>query len=192
MSIVELDSPDLAWGQHTVAGADVPAGMVMLHADAQRPYRAVLVGFPDGWRRDVTGNQPAGEEMVVVSGALHISGRTCAVGEVLLAEPHATRAATSTEPGTRAVVWFTGTPGGWSEGEAEHPGNLDVVPIAPGVLRGPSDTLPGTVEVREDVSGAVFDSDVDLVWPDAQRYLHLPAGTPAPQVAGPAVVRVWG
>ncbi|WP_127480139.1 hypothetical protein [Nocardioides pantholopis] len=191
MSVIDLDSPDLAWGHHPVAGAEVPAGMVMLHADPERPYRAVLVGFPSGWRRDATGNQPAGEEMVVISGTLHISGRTCSTGELLVAEPHATRAATSTDDDTRAVVWFTGQPGGWAEGPASEPGALDVVVLEPGAVRGPRDAFPGSVEVRTDVVGETFDCAADLVWPDSRKYAHLPAGTPAPAIAGRVVVRLW-
>lgn len=192
MSVVDLDSPDLAWGQHNVAGAEVPAGMVMLHADPDRPHRAVLVGFPSGWRRDATGNQPAGEEMVVVAGALNISGRTCRAGELLVAEPHATRAATSAGDDTRAVVWFTGQPGGWLEGPAAEPGALDVVALESGTVRGPRDAFPGTIEVRPDVSGETFGCGADIVWPDSRQYVHLPAGTPAPAIAGRAVVRLWG
>ncbi len=192
VEIVDLDSPDLAFNSYAIAGSDVAADLAMLHADDSRAVRAVLVAFPDGWRREGTGHQPAAEEMVVLSGALSMSGQTCDTEHLLSAAPHATRSATSVLDGTRAVVWFAGAPGGWQEGAPSEPGVLRVLPLAPGTVRAPVDGLIGSVEVREDVAGATFDVDADLVWPGSAQYAHLPAGTPAPQVPGRVVVRLWG
>ena len=128
LTIVDLDGDDLAWGEHQIAGAEQPAGIVMLRVDAARGARTVMVHFPDGWSRDAVGHQPAGEEMAVLDGALSISGLTCAAGQVLVVEPHATRAATSTADGTRAVVWFSGPGGGWADGAAADAGRAEVHP----------------------------------------------------------------
>ena len=70
MTLVDLDAADLQWLEHNIAGSDQPARLVMLHADAERQTRTVLVSFPPGWTRDAVGHQPAGEEMVILSGAL--------------------------------------------------------------------------------------------------------------------------
>ena len=78
--ITDLDSPDLTWIEHHIAGSDDPARLAMLHADAARQTRTVLVQFPPGWRRDAVGHQPAGEEMVILSGALSMSWVTAAQG----------------------------------------------------------------------------------------------------------------
>ena len=43
------------WIDHAIAGSDRPARLSMLRADAERGTRTVLVGFPDGWRRDADG-----------------------------------------------------------------------------------------------------------------------------------------
>ncbi len=100
MTVVDLASGDLAWMEHNISGSDKPARMVMLHADAESNTRTVMVEFPPGWVRDAVGHQPAGEEMVILSGALSISGQTAAAGDYLLVEPRATRSATSVEDGT--------------------------------------------------------------------------------------------
>lgn len=183
MSTTDLTSPDLTWLSHAIAGSDRPAELVMLHADAERQTRSVLVKFPDGWRRDAVGHQPAGEDMVVLSGSLSISGLTASVGDFLSVQPRATRSATSVTDGTRAVVWFDGPGGGWVEGPADDAGTLSVTPLSTG--------LGGTVTVHDDLAGTRFDHDVDVVWLERQRWARVPAGEPAPSVDGRAVVRHW-
>ncbi len=49
--------------------------------------------------------------------------------------------------------------------------------------------LVGSTSVAADVAGQVFDTDLDIVWPTARRYAHVPAGEPVPDVAGQAVIR---
>ena len=51
-AITDLDSPDLTWIEHAIAGSDLPARLCMLRADEARGTRTVFVEFPDGWRRD--------------------------------------------------------------------------------------------------------------------------------------------
>lgn len=183
MSTTDLTSPDLTWLSHAIAGSDQPAELVMLRADTERQTRSVLVKFPDGWRRDAVGHQPAGETMVVLSGSLSISGLTAAVGDLLSVEPHATRSATSVTDGTRAVVWFDGPGGGWVDGPAADAGSLSVTPL--------STDLGGVVTVHDDLAGATFDHGVDVVWTERQQWAHVPAGEPVPSVDGRAVVRHW-
>ncbi|WP_162799264.1 hypothetical protein [Nocardioides sp. 616] len=188
VSVVDLDSDQLTWGQHAIAGADQPAGIVMLGADPAAGTRTVMVQFPDGWSREGTGHQPAGEEMVLLSGSLKISGLTCEVGQVLVVEPHATRSATSTTEGTRALVWFSGAGGGWADGEASEAGAIEVVQADETLHRGPRDGLVGTLRAIASAAGEVFTGDVDVLWPQARRWAHVPAGSPVPDVAGPALV----
>ncbi|WP_185995304.1 hypothetical protein [Nocardioides campestrisoli] len=188
VTVVDLDSEELVRGQHAIAGAAQPAAIVMLGADPSAGTRTVLVEFPDGWSREATGHQPAGEEMVVLSGALTISGLTCGVGQSLVVEPHATRSATSTTDGTRAVVWFSGPGGGWADGEAEQAGAAEVLAADETLDRGPRAGLVGTLRGLASAAGLVFDTDVDVLWPQARRWADVPAGTPVPDVAGPAIV----
>lgn len=192
MTVLDLDASDLTWIEHTIAGADLPARMVMLHVDAERGTRTVMVQFPNGWRRDAVGHQPAGEEMVLLSGELGLSGLTATPGDLLVVEPRATRSATSVADDTRALVWFSGPGGGWTEGPAADGGTAAVTPLAAGEQRGPHAELVGSVTVHDDLPERTFDVDVDVVWPADRHYLHAPAGTTVPARAGRAVVHHWG
>lgn len=191
LTIVDLDGDDLAWGEHQIAGAEKPAHIVLLGANAELGTRTVMVRFPAGWTRDAVGHQPAGEEMAVLDGALSISGLTCGVGQVLVVEPNATRAATSTADGTRAVVWFSGAGGGWADGEAADAGRAEVLPADANLARATCDGLAGTLTAREDAAGAVFETDVEVLWPDARRWALVPAGTAAPDIAGFAIIHTF-
>lgn len=192
MTTTDLSSADLTWLEHTIAGAERPARMVMLHASAERNTRTVLVEFPPDWRRDAVGNQPAGEEMVVLSGSLTMSGVTVPAGSYLQVEPLATRAATYVDGATRAVVWFSGPGGGWADGEADDAGSIFSAPVSVDLSREPSDRLPGRLTVHEDLSEQKFETDVDVLWTDRNRWAHVPAGDIVPALTGTAVVRHWG
>lgn len=189
--LIDLDADDLTWNEHAIAGAEVPARITLLSADAERGTRTVMVQFPDGWRRDAVGNQPAGEEMVLLSGELEVSGHVATPGTLLVVEPHATRAATRTGNDTRAVVWFSGAGGGWADGAHANPGNASLIATTPGAARGSVDGLVGTVEVLEQAAGATFDTDVQVLWPTTRQFVHVPAGQPVPDVAGQAVVHTF-
>lgn len=186
----DLYDETLEWTSFAPAGATQKAEMTMLWSSADSTSRTVLVRFPAGWERAMTGHQPAGEEMLVLEGALAMSGRTCRPGGLLVVEPRATRSETGTVEETRAVVWFSGAPGGWAEGPAEAPGSLALAELRPGKVRGPG-ALPGSVEVRDGAEIATFATDVDLVWPARRRWAHVPAGERAPTYDGPVVVRHW-
>ncbi|WP_235735454.1 hypothetical protein [Nocardioides alcanivorans] len=191
LTVVDLDADDLAWGEHAIAGADQPAGIVMLHADARRGTRSVMVRFPDGWRRDSTGNQPAGEEMVLLAGSLTMSGHACAVGQVLVVAPRATRSATVTGDGTLAVVWFSGPGGGWADGEADDAGEVRVLTADAALDRGPVPGLVGNLVGRDDVAGARFDGDVEVLWLEARRWAFVPVGSAVPTIPGFALVHTY-
>ncbi|MEQ6903589.1 hypothetical protein [Nocardioides sp. YIM 152588] len=188
---VDLDATDLTWAEHRIAGAEQPARIALLRADAERGTRTVMVRFPDGWTRDAVGNQPAGEEMAILDGELRISGLVGAPGQMLVIEPRATRSATSTADGTRAVVWFSGAGGGWADGEAEDAGSMELLSVEAGLERPARPGLNGAVALVEEAAGAVFDVDADVLWPDARRWAFVPAGTAAPALEGPAIVHTW-
>ncbi|WP_110241509.1 hypothetical protein [Nocardioides gilvus] len=190
MIVVDLTSDDLTWFEASIAGAELPARMSMLHQDADRGVRSVLVDFPDGWRRDAVGTQPAAEEMLPLSGSLSISGVTASPGQLLVIEPRALRAATSTTDGTRAVVFFTGAGGGWMDGEELVTGEKSLHDLGEGLVRGPRPGFAGLLEWRDEVRGATFFADAEVVWVQAQQYAFVPAGQRVPDVAGAAVVRI--
>jgi hypothetical protein len=184
MSTTDLDARDLTWLRHAISGSDQPAEMVMLHANNERQTRTVMVRFPDGWRRDAVGHQPAGEDMVILSGALSISGATAAAGDVLAIQPRATRSATTAADGTCALVWFDGPGGGWADGPADDAGSLTATPLSP--------DLTGSITVHDDHGGTTYEHDVDVLWPEARQWAHDLAGEPVPALDGRAVVRHWG
>lgn len=192
LNAVDLNAADLTWIEHAIAGSDQPAKLAMLHADADRGTRTVLVAFPPGWRRDAVGHQPAGEEMVILSGALSISGQTAHAGDFLVVEPRATRSATSVRDDTRALIWFSGPGGGWADGEAEDAGAARAATLEPGEQRGPHDELVGTVVVYDDLPEETFPVDVDVLWTADDTWAHVPSGELVPGRPGRAVVRRWG
>ncbi|MGB0100776.1 MAG: hypothetical protein WBP61_10900 [Nocardioides sp.] len=189
---VDLDATDLQWIEHHIAGSDKPARLVVLHADAERQTRSVMVQFPPGWKRDAVGHQPAGEEMVLLSGALSISGVTAGVGDYLVVEPRATRSATSVEDDTRALVWFSGPGGGWTDGPAADGGTATVAPLVAGEQRGAHAELVGTTSVHDELDVTTFDHDVDVLWVEQRQWAHIAAGEPVPPRGGRAVVRHFG
>ncbi|GAA4368370.1 hypothetical protein [Nocardioides caricicola] len=191
MTTTDLNG-DLSWTEHAISGSDKPARMVMLHASAERNTRTVLVEFPPAWSRDAVGHQPAGEEMVILAGALSISGHTAPKGSYLLVEPRATRSATSVEDGTRALVWFSGPGGGWTDGAADDAGAISTAPVTVDLSRAPSDRMSGSVSVHVDLAEQTFPNDVDVLWTDHGRWAHVASGEVVPGLTGTAVVRHWG
>lgn len=190
MSTVDLTSSELAWFEAAIAGADLKARMTMLNQDEARGIRTVLVEFPAGWRRDAVGTQPAGEEMVPLSGALSVSGVTAEPGHFLVITPRALRSATSTVDGTRALVWFSGPGGGWVDGEDLVTGTLNLHQPGAGFVRTETEGLHGRVELRDDVAGTVLDQDAEIVWPAESTYAVVRAGETVPSVSGSALVRL--
>ena len=188
---VDLDAADLDWREHIISGSDKPARMVMLNANSETNTRTVLVEFPPGWKRDAVGHQPAGEEMVILSGALSISGKTAPAGSYMLVEPRATRSATSVEDGTRALVWFSGPGGGWADGRDVEAGAISVAPVDLGLFRAPTKRMPGSISVHHDLAAQVYPNDVDVLWTEQRRWAHVPYGQVVPALSGKVVLRHW-
>jgi hypothetical protein len=130
--------------------------------------------------------------MVILDGALSMSGVTAGLGDYLVAEPRATRSATSVADGTQALVWFSGPGGGWTDGLADDAGTATVSPLGAGEQRGPHAELVGTVTVHDELAEQAFDADVDVLWTAARQWAHVPAGTTVPTHPGQAVVHHWG
>lgn len=191
MSVVDLNSPDLRWVEMVPAGSDLSTRMCPLWSDDERGLRSVLVEFPAGWRRDRAGHQPAQEEAVVLDGAMRISGFEAGSGHLLVVPPNATRRETSSNGRTLALVWMTGDVGGWQWGEALVSEGIRVVALGHGEVRPAGGTLRGSVDVRSDVGGQTFGHDVDVLWAEGQRWVHLTAGQAAPDVAGQVVLKHW-
>ena len=190
MSIVDLMSDTHDWLDAGVAGADRTVRMYPLHVDLQRGTRTVLVSYPDGWSRETTGTQPAGEELVPLAGAFSMSGHRAAVGEVLWTTPRALRTATSTDEGTRAIIFYSGSGGGWEDGVSSAVGTVERRTIGTGVVRPEADGLVGRLELVEEVPADGFEVDAEIVWVESSRYAFVPRGGLPPAVPGRALVRL--
>lgn len=191
MMIVDLYSPALSWVEMIPAGSDMPTRMSALWSDAERGFRSVLVEFPAGWRRGRAGHQPAQEEAVVIEGGLRMSGREVAVQQLLVVPPYATREKTSSHGTTVALVWMTGSVGGWQWGAAKDRGDVRVVALDRGETRPGDEVLHGSVDVRPHIGGQTFEHDVDVFWPGRREWIHLAPGDVAPDVAGRVVLKHW-
>ncbi|MFC6152360.1 hypothetical protein [Nocardioides yefusunii] len=195
MSIVDLASTQHEWLEATVAGAETSVRMYPLHVDLQRGTRTVLVEYPAGWSRPGAGTQPAGEELVPVSGAFAMSSERVVPGQVMVTTPRALRSATSAEDVTRAVVFYTGPGGGWEDGDAQTSGSVSVVEIGAAgeearVVREAVDGLVGHLELRSGLPEDGLEDDAEIIWLDAQRYAFVPRGGIPPEVEGPVLLRI--
>lgn len=191
MDPINLNSQQLTWIDLQPAGAEQYTRMSTLWAESEKGLRTVLIDFPAGWRRDAVGHQPAQEELLVVSGFVEVSGLKATEGQLLLGVPYATRAATVTPESTRVLAWFTGEAGGWREGPAEPPREMEVLDLQPGMVRPAKDGLRGSVQVLTELQGESFDAEADLYWPGENIWMHLPSGARAPQKKGSVVVKFW-
>lgn len=190
MSLTDLSSDQHEWLEATIAGADLKARMYPLHVDLARGTRTVLLAFPDGWRRPASGTQPAGEEFVPLAGALTMSGTRVAPGEVLVVTPRALREQTSSEDGTRAVVFYSGSGGGWVDGDGLATGSVAVHAVETGVVRAETEGLVGRLELHEKLPEDGLGVDAEVVWVESQQYAFIPRGGIPPQVEGPVLVRL--
>lgn len=189
MSIVDLMSDSHEWLEARISGAELAARMYPLHVDLQRGTRTVLLTYPDGWNRRASGTQPAGEEFVALSGGLTMSGHQAVPGEVLVVTPRALRAETSSQDGTRAIIFYSGPGGGWEEGSGLAEGTVTSVEIVPGVVRAATQGLVGRLEVLEELPVDGFEVDAEVVWLESFQYAFVPRGGLPPTVAGRVLVR---
>lgn len=190
MSIVDLTSTQHEWLEANVSGAEQPVRMYPLHIDLQRGTRTVLVEYPAGWRREAAGTQPAGEELVPVTGAFSMSGQRVVAGEVMVSTPRALRRETSVDGVTRAVAFYSGPGGGWIENDADASGTVTTVEIRGDVVRAATDGLVGHLELRDELPEDGLEDDAEIIWLDAQRYAFVPRGGMPPQVEGRVLIRI--
>lgn len=189
MSIVDLMSDSHEWLEARISGAELTARMYPLHVDLERRTRTVLLTYPDGWHRCTSGTQPAGEELVALTGGFTMSGCQVAPGEVLVVTPRALRAETSSDDGTRAIIFYSGPGGGWDEGDGLVAGTVESREIVTGVVRAAEEGLVGRLEVVDEVPADGFEVDAEVVWLESSQYAFVPRGGLPPAVAGRALVR---
>lgn len=189
---------DLRWRDFSIPDGSPDIGMARLHVDEDGAF-TVLVEFPPGWERPVTGHYDAAEEALILEGDLTMSGRVHHPGEFARWGVDYTRTGTSAPQGSTVVAWFSGL-NTWTRGATDRT-DLDAACRWEDVEPQPLGDLPAPrpLSVRDDVSVAVWDEvpagatltvSANLFAIATRRFAHVPAGAPLPALAGPALLRV--
>ena len=144
LTTIDLDSPDLAWIDHAIAGSDRPARLSMLHADAASGTRtrvrevprrlAARRGRPPARRRGDGDPLRRADDQRPHRRRRAVPRRRAAghpVGDLGRGR-HA-----------RAVVFFSGPGGGWADGEAPDAGDVSLLDRR--ARRDPPARAPGLV-----------------------------------------------
>jgi hypothetical protein len=177
------------WMRAVLKGTDVEVELVVLHHDPLTGAATSVVRFPPGLRRDELGCYPAAEELVVLDGALDFAGRTFVAGDYVYVPPRVQRTPMASPDGLLVLAWFSGAPAWLTDPDEAAGGDVGHASLKPGVLRPPSDDVPGTTQVET----ALQPTDVDREVLDIPtgRWCFLPAGTATPTATGPFVTRTW-
>jgi hypothetical protein len=111
---------ELDWATTMIPGGTGPVDIVRLWADPVRRSSIAYVRFPAGWERRSDGRYDVDEELIVVSGELHLTGTVYGAGEYGWVPGGALRRATATPTGCLALAYFSGVPN-WMDGEEDVP-----------------------------------------------------------------------
>lgn len=201
MSDPTITTPDDAhWSSFSIPDGEPEIGLCRLGSDHDGAF-TVLVRFPPGWARPVTGWYDAAEEALILDGELTMSGRTHRAGEFARWGVDYTRVGTSTTDGATVLAWFSGL-NRWTRGTTEHT-ELDAacrwrevvpVPVAAGELppvrplyRADDATVAVWDRPPED---CILDVAVNLFGLTSRRFAQVPAGVTLPSFDEPTLVRV--
>jgi hypothetical protein len=197
--LVDLWAGDLDWTSTTLPGSAPEVELARLHVDPVTRARVSLVRFPDTWRRPGTGHYPCAEELLVLHGAITVSGMWYAAGEYGYLPPYATRTASATPEGCVALAWFSGAPR-WIEGTAEEYVTHEAVRARPAQTadrdtplvpeRPPRPGVPGSSRLVGRAPTAVWVPTELVFLADWWWAMALP-GRPVPNLPGPVLVRRW-
>ena len=188
--MIDLCGNALPWMAVRIGGSDRDVELTRLHVDSSSRATTSLVRFPRGWQRPGTGHYACAEELLVLEGAITVSGTAYAAGDYGYLPPFVRRTASATPEGCLALAWFSGPPV-WTEGGAEdrvtHPG---VHGPAETGRRLPRDDVPGGSSVSPAVPAAV-PAPSELVSLTDWTWVLVASGDPVPSMPGPIFVRSW-
>lgn len=185
---VALASPDLPWSRVRLDDADADVDLVELHRDPLTRARSLLVRFPPGWRRPGPGCYPCAEEVLVIEGAITVSGTTVRAGEYAFFPPYVTRRASRSTSGCLALAWFSAAPR-WSAGTAGATAGVVRTSIAQ--LRRPAGgEVQGSAHLVEQAAG-VADAPTEVVSTTSWHWCFRAAGDRFPALTPPLLVRRW-
>jgi hypothetical protein len=87
--------------------SSLPIQSALLHLDVETRGRTLVVRFPAGFTREALGHYLAGEEFMVLDGALELMGETFARGDWGWVPPSATRWGFASPEGALVYAWFS-------------------------------------------------------------------------------------
>lgn len=179
------------WRSMTLPDASPAVELHRLFLDAATRTTVSLVRFPPGWQRAVTGHYDVGEEFVLLSGDLTVSGVAYAAGDWAWLPPSSVRSASASRTGALALALFTGVPS-WSP-HAPPSGSgvksLRGKVTAPALLR--PDENQGWTDVVKPAPARAGDVSLDVLWPASAMWATAAPGESLPPLPGLAVVRHW-
>lgn len=186
---VWLDAPQGAWETFAVPDGHPVVQRMVLHTESEGGASVQAVRFPPGWRRDREGHYTADEELVVLRGALVVSGVQFQRGDFGLVPAWAPRYCSAAGPdGCLAVAWFPRPPlwvrgaGGGKQGDLLR---CPVADVSREVARGV------VALVGSEVPRPPRPHPLDVVSGSDQAWAWVPPTAHVPQLSGPLLVRAW-
>lgn len=183
-------TPDAAgWLDFDIPGGSEPVPIARLRYDDASRAQTLFVRFPAGWRRDTPGFYEAAEELIVLTGVLHMSGATFGPGDWAYVPGGAQRHVTATPAECLVFARFDG-PARWRASSAA-PGP----PLLSARLEGEPRVLRRGD--REDArlarltKGMTLEVVAEVLEIASGAYAFVDAGEPAP-CGGPCFVRTFG
>ena len=101
----------------TIPDGRPDVGITRLHLDRGTGATTSLVAFPAGWQRLAAGRYLVGEEFVLLTGTLEISGAVFVAGDYAWIPAGALRTGTLSPDGALTLAWFSGPPG-WERSDS--------------------------------------------------------------------------
>lgn len=183
-------TPDTAqgWIPFDIPGGSAPVPIVALHADPSSRAQTLFVRFPAGWSRPVSGFYEAAEELIVISGLLHMSGVTYKPGDWGYVPAGSVRTSTDAPEECLVFARFDG-PARWREAA----GAAGLSSMHATLAGEPRDLRAGDGSTARFGSvGGVAAGDTEVFDLTRCAYAFVPGGSPMPLVDGPCFVRTIG
>lgn len=178
------------WTTFDIPGGSAPVPIVVLRRDPASRAQTMFVRFPAGWSRPVAGFYEAAEELVVISGVLHMSGIIYKPGDWGYIPAGSVRTSTDTPEECLVFARFDG-PARWREAaEASSP------PPMTGTLSGAPRLLRSSDGSRASFGplnpGEIAAADTEVLEQERSAYAFVAAGQSLPAVAGACFIRTLG
>lgn len=184
-------TPDTAhgWTPIDIPGGSAPVPIVVLRRDPASRAQTMFVRFPAGWSRPVAGFYEAAEELVVISGVLHMSGITYKPGDWGYIPAGSVRTSTDTPEECVVFAHFDG-PARWqAAAEASGPPHMtETLSGAPRVLRSGDGSQASFGPLKPDEVAA---TDTEVLELERSTFAFVAAGQSLPAVDGACFVRTF-